>query len=223
MKNLLYTLLVLPLFGFSQVDSSYINLLNYKESSTQQIDLMIDNLDYYHKKTRKGQLLQMLGSAGALMSVNMRIKATNNLDVSSLSSNEDYENKIKTSDNISIISGSFILLGGIMQYSAQKWFSKKLMKVKNKNIATRVEDINPAIPSNIINDKNEKLIVDTNIMETLSHLENGKEYYIQTHTGEYNAKLIGNARQMLQIRYKENGKKTIKIIHYSEVVTITDL
>jgi hypothetical protein len=223
MKNTLFALFVLPLFCYSQVDSSYINLLDYQESSTQQIDLMLGNLDNYHRKTREGQLLQMLGAAGTLMSVNMRLNATNNLDVSTPSSIEDYDNKIKTSDNISIISGSFILLGGIMQYSAQKWFSKRFMKVKNKNISTRVEDINPTIPSNIINKKNDKLILDTNLMERLSNLEKGKEYYIQTQTGEYNAKLIGNARQMLQVRYKENGKKTIKIIHYSDVVTVTDL
>lgn len=223
MKNLLYILLFVPFAGFGQSDSIYINLLDYKESSTQQIDLMIDNLDNYHKKTRQGQLLQMLGGVGALISMNMRSKVTSDLGATNGEFDDNYTDKIKTADNISIISGSFILLGGIMQYSAQKWFSRRLMKVKNKNIATRVEEINPTIPSDIINEKNEKLIVDINIEEKLSNLEKGKGYYIKTKTGEYNATLIGNARQMLQVKYKASGKKKVKIINYSDVVTITDL
>jgi hypothetical protein len=198
-------------------DTLLLRTISNQNTLINQQNLMLKNMNYYHKDTRSGQTMAAIGFVGSLIGTFIYTS----VDYTDI---DAYASKQKVSKTVISISGILSIIGTLKLINAQKWFSKSYVNIeeieankKNKLLNTIK---NVSIKTN--EPKQASLLLIANAIDIeLKSIPKGTKCVIRTSDRIYNAKVLGNAKEMLQIKFKENRKNRVVILKYNEIIGLS--
>ena len=215
-KSFIIILLVLPILVMAQ-DTLLLRTISNQNSLIKQQNLMLINMNNYHKDTRSGQTMAAIGFIGTLIGTYINTS----LDYSDI---DDFESKQKLSKTVISLSGILTFIGTIKQINAQKWFSKSNVNIEEITANKKIKLLNSI--KNVSTETNEPNLPSLHLLPNiidieLKSIQKGTECVIRTADKVYNAKVLGNAKEMLQIKFKENRKNRVVILKYKDIIGLS--